>query len=113
MRRGESMPPIDVYRIGSLHFVRDGHHRVSVARELGLEVIEAYVTEIITDVGADADVQLHDLALKSHSGCSSSASLCPRSCARGSSCRAAPGTRGSPRASRPGAFARCRRAASS
>ncbi len=65
-RRGEGMPPIAVYRIGSLHFVRDGHHRVSVARQLGLEVIEASVTEIITEVGADADVHLHDLALKSH-----------------------------------------------
>ena len=32
IRRGEAMPPIDVYRIGDLHFVRDGHHRVSVAR---------------------------------------------------------------------------------
>ena len=66
MRKGEAMPPIDVYRIGSLHFVRDGHHRVSVARAMGLEVIEASVTEIITEVGADADVKLHDLALKSH-----------------------------------------------
>ena len=35
MRRGEAMPPIDVYRIGPLHFVRDGHHRVSVARAAG------------------------------------------------------------------------------
>ena len=34
-RRGESFPPISVYRIGELHFVRDGHHRVSVARSLG------------------------------------------------------------------------------
>ena len=33
-RRGEAMPPIDVYRIGDLHFVKDGHHRVSVARAL-------------------------------------------------------------------------------
>jgi hypothetical protein len=66
MRRGESMPPIDVYRIGDLHFVRDGHHRVSVARAMGLEVIEAYVTEILTEVGAGRDVQLGDLALKSH-----------------------------------------------
>jgi hypothetical protein len=66
MRKGEAMPPIDVYRIGSLHFVRDGHHRVSVARALGLEVIEAYVTEILTEVGAAADVKLHDLALKGH-----------------------------------------------
>ncbi len=46
MRRGESLPPIDVYRVGSLHFVVDGHHRVSVARAQGLEVIEAAVTEI-------------------------------------------------------------------
>jgi hypothetical protein len=66
MRRGEAMPPIDVYRIGPLHFVRDGHHRVSVAKAMGLEVIEADVTEIITEVGTDANVKLHDLALKSH-----------------------------------------------
>ena len=45
-RRGESMPPIDVYRIGELHFVRDGHHRVSVARALGRADIDAYVTEV-------------------------------------------------------------------
>jgi hypothetical protein len=66
MRRNEGMPPIDVYRLGSLHFVRDGHHRVSVARQLGLDVIEAHVTEIITEVDVDSDVKLHDLALKSH-----------------------------------------------
>ena len=50
-RRGEAMPPIDVYRIGALHFVKDGHHRVSVARALGLDVIDAYVTEVITSSG--------------------------------------------------------------
>jgi hypothetical protein len=66
MRRGEGMPPIDVYRIGDMHFVRDGHHRVSVARQLGLDVIEANVTEIQTEVGADADVRIRDLAMKSH-----------------------------------------------
>ena len=60
------MPPIDVYRIGDMHFVRDGHHRVSVARQLGLDVIEANVTEIETEVGADADVRIRDLAMKSH-----------------------------------------------
>ena len=66
IRRGEAMPPIDVYRVGDLHFVRDGHHRVSVARQMGLEVIEAAVTEVITEVGADSAVHVHDLALKSH-----------------------------------------------
>jgi hypothetical protein len=65
-RRGESFPPISVYRIGDLHFVDDGHHRVSVARELGLETIDAYVTEIITAVGADEAIEVRDLALKSH-----------------------------------------------
>jgi hypothetical protein len=66
MRRGEAMPPIDVYRIGDLHFVKDGHHRVSVARQLGLEVIEAYVTEIVTEIAADGATLPRDLALKSH-----------------------------------------------
>jgi hypothetical protein len=65
-RKGKAMPPIDVYRIGELHFVKDGHHRVSVARELDYEVIEAYVTEVITELGADKAIRLHDLALKSH-----------------------------------------------
>jgi hypothetical protein len=66
MRRGESLPPIDVYRIADLHFVKDGHHRVSVARALGHDVIDAYVTEIETEVGTDRDVLLSDLPLKSH-----------------------------------------------
>ena len=66
MRRGESLPPISVYRVGDMHFVDDGHHRVSVARELGLETIDAYVTEITTTVGAGERIELRDLALKSH-----------------------------------------------
>jgi hypothetical protein len=65
-RRGEAMPPIDVYRIGELHFVKDGHHRVSVARALGHRDINAYVTEILTQVGADQAITLRDLPLKGH-----------------------------------------------
>jgi hypothetical protein len=65
-RRGKAMPPIDVYRIGELHFVKDGHHRVSVARALGHRDINAYVTEILTEVGADHTITLRDLPLKSH-----------------------------------------------
>ena len=63
-RRGESMPPIDVYRIGELHFVKDGHHRVSVARALGYHDINAYVTEVLTEVGADRKIRLRDLPLQ-------------------------------------------------
>ena len=65
-RRGEGMPPIDVYRIGDMHFVKDGHHRVSVARALGHKDINAYVTEVMTKVGANREIRLSDLPLKSH-----------------------------------------------
>jgi hypothetical protein len=65
-RRGQAMPPIDVYRIGEVHFVKDGHHRVSVARALGYKDIDAYVTEVITEVGAERAIRLADLPLKGH-----------------------------------------------
>jgi len=65
-RAGKAMPPIDVYRIGDMHFVKDGHHRVSVARALGHRDINAYVTEVLTQVGADREIRLRDLPLKSH-----------------------------------------------
>jgi hypothetical protein len=65
-RKGEAMPPIDVYRIGELHFVKDGHHRVSVARALGHKDINAYVTEVLTQLGAGREIRLKDLPLKSH-----------------------------------------------
>jgi hypothetical protein len=47
-RRGEPIPPIEVYRLGDLHFVSDGHHRVSVAAATGQKVIDAYVTQVLT-----------------------------------------------------------------
>ena len=65
MRRGESMPPVDLLRVGEIHFVRDGHHRVSVARALGRTDIDAYVTEVITRVPGGPALQLSDLGLKS------------------------------------------------
>lgn len=65
-RRGESLPPIDLLRVGDLYFVRDGHHRVSVARALGHTDIDSYVTEVTTRVGAEQATRLSDLPLKSH-----------------------------------------------
>jgi hypothetical protein len=65
-RRGETMPPIDVYRICQLHFVKDGHHRVSVARALRLESIDAYVTEVVTTVDPGTTIRISDLPMKSH-----------------------------------------------
>ncbi len=44
------LPPISVYKIGDHYIVRDGNHRVSVAKELGQEFIDAEVTELFTPV---------------------------------------------------------------
>ncbi|MCW2808078.1 MAG: chromosome partitioning protein ParB [Marmoricola sp.] len=52
-RQGHSFPPIEVYKLGDLYFVRDGHHRVSVARAMGTREIEADVTEIDTVIGTE------------------------------------------------------------
>jgi len=65
-RRGESLPPIDVFRVGHLHFVRDGHHRVSVARAQGLRTIEARVTEVVTRIAPEGGLRIGQLALKGH-----------------------------------------------
>jgi hypothetical protein len=63
-RRGEPLPPIDVYQIGEMYFVRDGHHRVSVHRALELPTIEADVRLVRTLVEPD-DVHSHsDLAAR-------------------------------------------------
>jgi hypothetical protein len=65
-RRGRDMPPISVYRVGDLHFVQDGHHRVSVARAQGRTHIDAYVTEVETKVRPGTEMRPSDLPLKGH-----------------------------------------------
>ena len=58
------VPPIEVYKIGEVYFVKDGNHRVSVARQQGLKFLEAYVTEVQTPVPIGPEVQLDDLIIK-------------------------------------------------
>lgn len=58
------LPPITAYQIGDAYFVRDGNHRVSVARQLDASYIEAYVTQIKTKVPLSPDVQPDDLIVK-------------------------------------------------
>jgi hypothetical protein len=66
MRRGESLPPVSLFRVGEVYFVRDGHHRVSVARALGRREIEGHVTEVVTRVGAERGLRVSDLPRKGH-----------------------------------------------
>ena len=58
------VPPIEVYRIGDVYFVLDGNHRVSVAREMGLTQMEAYVTEVKTRVPLSANVRPDELIVQ-------------------------------------------------
>jgi hypothetical protein len=44
--RGEELPAVSLYKIGDAYFVRDGNHRVSVARYHGVMAIDAEVVEL-------------------------------------------------------------------
>jgi hypothetical protein len=61
---GRGFPPIDVYKIDQVYFVKDGNHRVSVARELGWETIQAYVTELPSSISLDPNVGPKELVSK-------------------------------------------------
>lgn len=58
------LPPIRVYKIGEAYFVLDGNHRVSIARQMEIEFIEAYVTEIQTRMPLTPEDSPEDIILK-------------------------------------------------
>lgn len=55
------LPPVRLYKVGEAYFVIDGHHRVSVAREQGVEFIDAEVQEVVSRVPVTADIKSEDL----------------------------------------------------
>lgn len=57
------LPPVELYKVGDIYFVRDGNHRVSVARYQNQSVIDAYVTEIVVDVPVSNDISVRNLLL--------------------------------------------------
>jgi nucleotide-binding universal stress UspA family protein len=58
------LPPIRVYQIGEAYFVLDGNHRVSIAKQMGIEKLEAHVVEIKTKVPLSPDDSPEDIILK-------------------------------------------------
>lgn len=56
MQEGGPLPPISVFKIDDFYFVRDGNHRVSVAKQRGQLFIEAEVTEYDIDVPLTRDL---------------------------------------------------------
>lgn len=64
MTRGGGLPPVHLYQVDEVYFVKDGNHRVSVARYLGASVIEAYVWEFHTRVPLSLHTRQEELPLK-------------------------------------------------
>lgn len=44
------LPPVSLYEVGGVYFVRDGNHRVSVARIQGVKAIDAEVVALETEI---------------------------------------------------------------
>ena len=51
-----NLPPIRLYEIGGVYFVRDGNHRVSVARAEGVESIDAEVVSLDSAIDLEPDI---------------------------------------------------------
>ncbi len=45
-----NLPPIKLYKLGGVYFVRDGNHRVSVAKMQGVEFVDAEVVELSSEI---------------------------------------------------------------
>jgi hypothetical protein len=58
------LPPVDLYKMGGIYFVKDGNHRVSVARERGQDYIDAIVTEVVIPIPLTPDIRIDDLLMQ-------------------------------------------------
>ena len=61
LQKTTGWPPIKVYQVGTLYFVEDGHHRVSVARQLGLKLIEAEIWAVPTAIQTEENISIAEI----------------------------------------------------
>ena len=59
-----NLPPVELYKVGQLYFVRDGNHRVSAARQQKMLCVPAHVWEYETRVPLEPDLALEELLAK-------------------------------------------------
>lgn len=45
--RGRTLPPVEILEVAGVYYVRDGHHRISVAQSLGQTFIEAKIIKLV------------------------------------------------------------------
>ncbi len=55
------LPPVELYKLGEVYFVRDGNHRISVARQQDQHYIDAHVIELVCDVPVHSALTTNDL----------------------------------------------------
>ena len=60
----EGWPPLELYRIGDVYFVKDGNHRVAVAQQLEMDTVEAHVWAFPEEVCVGPDDQLDDVLIR-------------------------------------------------
>ncbi len=55
------LPPISVYEISGVYFVRDGNHRVSVAKAQGVKFIDAEVVKLDSQIKLEPGLTMKEL----------------------------------------------------
>jgi hypothetical protein len=63
IRQGVVLPPVELFRLGSLYFVVDGHHRIAVMRQQGCLYVDAHVIEVRTTVDIESTAELRQISL--------------------------------------------------
>ncbi len=59
-----NLPAVQLYKVGDIYFVKDGNHRVSVARERGVEFIDAEVIEAHVRVPLSPEMSTQELLMQ-------------------------------------------------
>ncbi len=60
----QGWPPVDLYQVGNVYFVKDGNHRVSVARQMEMPTIEANVWQFPEEISVEPDTKLDELLIE-------------------------------------------------
>jgi hypothetical protein len=57
------LPPVELYKVCNVYFVKDGHHRISVTRARNIRSVEARVFEYDCDVSLNTDTDIEELTI--------------------------------------------------
>lgn len=57
-------PPVELYQIGDVYFVKDGNHRVAVAQQLAMDTVEAHVWAFPEEVRVGPEDKLDELLIR-------------------------------------------------